>query len=221
MRHVLLALIGAAALVFACDGKFEFEDEEAAGAAGENQGPPGAEDCEECGECPECAAIGLVCDRDGWPCVECVSNDQCSSNSRSRCHKELRRCVACVEDNNCRDIPNATCDEFTHKCVAGCATETTPATCGDDFAYCDESRGLCALCSNDHACEFAATGPLCALTSCVECWKKDDCFDGKVCDPVSFKCVECSEWDDCDHDELCDLRTNECVKALEPAGHVR
>jgi hypothetical protein len=219
MPRVLLALVGAAAVVFACDGKFEFEGDGTTGAGGEGDGPD-EEDCPGCSECPECTALGMVCDRDGFPCVECVSNSQCS-NTRPRCHKELRRCVACVDDDNCRDIPNSTCDLITHKCVAGCATETTPLTCGDEFDYCDQSRGVCAICSGDHDCESSDTGPLCMESSCVECRWKDDCFDGKVCDPVLFQCVECSKWDDCDHEEVCDLRTHECVKALEPSGHVR
>lgn len=226
MARVLLALVGAAALVFACDGKFEFEGEQNSGAAGEDGGP-NQEECPGCDECPECTALGMVCDNDGFPCVECVSNDQCS-NSRPRCHPELRRCVACVEHDNCRDLPGYTCDLYTHKCVLGCGFDTddgdnddSESSCGNDFYACDQSRGLCALCSGDHACEFSETGSLCAVTSCVECRKKDDCFDGKVCDPVLFECVECSTWNDCDHDEVCDLRTHECVRVLEPAGHVR
>lgn len=221
MKRVLLALTGVAAVVFACDGKFEFEDEGMVGAAGGPQGPPDKQDCPECGECDECAALGLVCDRDGFPCVECLSDEQCRDNSRPRCDKGLRRCVGCDEQNNCQN--GFTCDIVTHSCVIGCATPTTQDTCDADFDYCDEFRGVCAVCGDDGDCDNSPTGPRCVEsgTRCVECRRDSDCFNDYVCDPVLFRCVECSTWEDCPHGKQCDLRSHDCVQTLTPAGQLR
>ena len=215
MTRVMLALVGAAALVFSCDGKFEFGDEGVTGTGGE---APGGPDCHECGECEECEQLGLVCDRGGFPCVECLNDEHCNDNSRPRCDKALRRCVGCDQLGNCKTA-GLTCDLVTHSCVIGCAVDDMALTCDRDFSYCDEQYGVCAICASDRDCEFSPAGPYCVEsgTRCVECRRKDHCADGKVCDPVLFRCVECSDWDDCGHGEQCDLRTHECVEILEPA----
>lgn len=214
MTRVMLALIGAAALVFACDGKFEFDDREL-GVGGDAQDPPRH------GECPECEALGLTCDRDGYPCVECLSDNQCRDNKRPRCHPELRRCVACSERDNCQTA-GLTCDLVTHTCVIGCGTVEAP-TCDRDFSYCDEQRGVCAICSENRHCDLSPSGPYCVEsgTRCVECRKDPDCFEGKVCDPVLFRCVECNTSFDCPRGKQCDIRAHSCVEPLEPAGQVR
>lgn len=222
MKRVLLPLVGAAALVFACDGRFEFEEEGADGTAGEDQGPPDdGNDCHECGECDECEELGMVCDRDGYPCVECLSDEHCRDNSRPRCDKGLRRCVGCDDQSNCP--LGFTCDAVTRSCVIGCATATTQPTCDRDFDYCNEFLGVCAVCGDDRDCNYSSTGSHCVEsgTRCVECRWHGDCFDYEVCDPVLFRCVECSSSADCPHGKQCDLRSHECVQALETSGRLR
>jgi hypothetical protein len=222
-REALLALIGGAALVFACDGKFEFGDDGGlAGSAGESHGSDGPEE----GECEECVSLGLTCDDDGYPCVECLSDQDCTDGNddpaRPRCDKELRRCVGCSEQEHC---PRGfTCDRVIRSCVVGCATDTTSPSCDNNFLFCDEDRSVCAVCFDNDHCQHSLAGQYCVAsgTRCVECERNDDCYDDdQVCDPTSFRCVECASYRDCAQGKLCDPRSHTCVEFFEPADQTR
>jgi hypothetical protein len=219
-REALLALIGGAAFVFACDGKFDFGDDGGlSGAAGESQGSNWNDE----GDCPDCMSLGLTCDDDGFPCVECTRDDHCDDDpTRTRCDEDLRRCVGCSKQDHC--TRGFTCDRVLRSCVVGCATETTQFTCDNDFLFCDEGRGVCAVCYDNDHCQFALAGQYCVAsgTRCVECERNDDCYDeDEVCDPTSFRCVECATSQDCAQGKLCDPRTHTCVEFFDPADQTR
>ncbi|HTQ04009.1 MAG TPA: hypothetical protein VMI54_09135 [Polyangiaceae bacterium] len=224
MRRAWLGAALALALPAACDSAFSFDREGATAGSGgaapmssgvagydettEDEAAGGARDAE---NCAHCADYGLKCATEWEACVECLTDDDCSS-SLPYCDPALHRCLPCNTSSGCD--ANCVCDGWSHACMRTCDTQSEP---GDDCdgapRMCDARRNVCVVCHDDDDCQADPTKPHCAPggAACAECASDRDCGAGLHCDPLIFSCVSCRDSRDCALGAVCDSTAHLCV----------
>lgn len=162
-------------LADAATPKHEGGDEPSPGADAHPAGPVEAGSeirCRNSLDCRSAPAEKSICDPVYERCVECVSNDDCPTNSEC----VLSACVAFVPCENSLACPGAkVCDRTLARCV-DCVTNQD---C-DPGLVCVNAFCLLACQSDKQCTQF---GLLCdtAAGHCVQCLRDTDCRDDQYC----------------------------------------
>ncbi len=148
-------------------------------------------ECVQCLENDDCTSeTDPACDLERNVCVECVDDEQCEGSAETPvCDTGSQRCVICNEDSECEDPAAAQCDSVTHECV-GCTSDEHCETHGHLQACIGE---ICVEdCGPDKSCVGDPSRPACGKDGlCVECTPSDEsACDGRVCDPEEETCTE-------------------------------
>jgi hypothetical protein len=134
--------------------------------------------CVECTvntECTHLGAAAAVCDTSKTPnrCVQCVSNDDCDSDTLSQCDLNTNTCVQCTNNAGCAGQAN-------NRVV--CDTTASPNRCvectGTDFASCSIAGSPRVCNSVTRTCTNFAPG---SADQCGECVSDAQCGTANLC----------------------------------------
>ena len=88
--------------------------------------------------CGGCSGDTPVCDTERETCVECLSNDDCTSEDRSVCDTEVGECVACDPDNEPEWYPDEDGDGFGDGSAGPTTSCDQPDGMVDNAEDCDD-----------------------------------------------------------------------------------
>lgn len=168
----------------------------------------------------DCAAPKAFCDTLTNLCVQCMSNDDCTtrvcnlvshscsgcltnvdcSGTTPICDGDDRKCVECTSAAQC--ARGEVCAFEAHRCAPACQTNMDCA--GSGHPICAAASRVCVECTTDADCNAMNLEPHCDLRfgACVECLSDVDCPTGH-CEILENRCVECTSDDHCDG-RVCD-----------------
>jgi hypothetical protein len=198
-------------LTSACNDRFEFDTAKAGGGGAGSGAVSGSGAAGNGGAAGGGAAAGAGGSAGGLhcsasECYECVEDGDCATAGFVRCDVQRHRCVECLEKSDC--APDFACDQLANRCLRVCSTELK---CPVTAHGCDEGRGVCYECDEDHECSDSPLGPFCSAdgSGCVMCKSDEDC-SGKRCDQLRGNCVDCRDGRDCPS-RLCEPATHTCL----------
>jgi MYXO-CTERM domain-containing protein len=129
---------------------------------------------------------------------ECDSDTPCSGK-KPHCDLTTHVCIGCTSDADCKDPANPACEPSG---ACGQCSGTNKTKCIGDTPACNESIGLCTLCTlgaqgDASKCKLDPKGPVCvagaSMTVHCGCLTDPDCGgpkSGKVCDAVPEICED-------------------------------
>ena len=110
-----------------------------------------------------------LCDTDTNTCVQCLSNNDCTDETESKC--EAGTCVGCGANPDCSHIAGLTvCDTAESECVE--CTGTDYSACGEDMGTPLVCDSLSRTCTNNLEHDVSA---------CIECVSDAHCKLGQMC----------------------------------------
>lgn len=202
-----------------------------------NSGVCGPREAVTCASSRDCRNVtdALICDLAGARCVQCLSNNDCSTNGsricnaqkrcepkpggcgsdlqcteagRGKCKIAERVCVECLNTGDCISGSGNVCT--ANRCVPPPARCTSSAQCLAGTPYCHVGSGTCVACLEPGQC---GAGRTCEGNACVaapDCADDAGCAEGR-CHVASRTCVECLGPSDCpDATYTCNATTRAC-----------
>lgn len=134
-------------------------------------GRPPRVDCAECLDERDCG-LGVPACVDNR-CVECATDDHCSSPEASRCDLESNTCVPCSEVGQCAHLDDTpACDVERGVCVE--CTRDESDSCGDR---------VCNLLPEDEGHQTCSEHPKQSALECGECVNDAQCVAAHRCVP--------------------------------------